>query len=122
MTTQTSNQDSDTTSPSITPERGSLLIVKKIVFQDYGLRCYTNHSFDKDVGLVLLNPCAKKDLIACILPMEKGQNWFPLQTHQNIEEIFMDMSTELATEKNVKDLMRTFPKAGEAIAKVFVVF
>lgn len=121
MTTPTLNQDSDTALQSITPERGSLLVVTKVEFLDFGLKCYTNHSFNKDVGLVLLNPCEQKDLIHCILPVDKGQNWFCLQTHQNAEEIYMDLQSEIATEKNVKDLTHIFPKVGEAIAKVWIV-
>lgn len=122
MTINTSSQDSGTTSQSITPEKGSLLKLTKLEFLDFGLKCYTNLSFNKDVGLTLLNPCVKKDLIHSILPMNMNENWFHVQTHQNIEEIFMEMESELATEKNEKDLAHIFPKVGEAIAKVFVVF
>ena len=122
MTTQTLNHDSDTTSRNITPEKGSLLVVTKIDFSDFGLKCYTNVSFNKDVGLTLLNPCVGKDLIHSILPMEKNQNYFFLQTHQNIEEVYMDLETEIATERNEKSLGHIFPKFGEAVAKVFVVF
>lgn len=122
MTNQHSSQDSGTTLQSITPERGSLLIVEKLDFLDFGLKCYTNLSFNKDVGLTLLNPCVGKDLIHSILPMNANENWFFVQTHQNIEEIFMELEHELATEKNEKDLAYIFPKVGEAIAKVFVVF
>ena len=122
MTTQTLNHDSDTTSRNITPEKGSLLVVTKIDFSDFGLKCYTNVSFNKDVGLTLLNPCVGKDLIHSILPMNRNENFFHIQTHQNIEEIFMELESESATEKNEKDLAHIFPKVGEAIAKVFVVF
>ena len=122
MNHQTLNQDLDTTSQNITPEKGNLLVVTKIYFSDFGLKCYTNVSFNKDVGLTLLNPCVGKDLIHSILPMEKHQNYFFLQTHQNIEEVYMDLETEIATEKNENILGRIFPKIGEAIAKVFVVF
>lgn len=122
MTHPTLNHDSGTVSQSIIPERGTLLLVTGLQFLDFGLKCYTNLSFNKDVGLTLLNPCVRKDLIHSILPMNANENWFFVQTHQNIEEIFMELEHELATEKNEKDLAYIFPKVGEAIAKVFVVF
>ena len=122
MIHQNSNHDSGTTLQNTTPEKGSLLLVTGLEFLDFGVKCYTNLSFNKDVGLVLLNPCVRKDLIHCILPMNRNENFFHIQTHQNIEEIFMEMESELATEKNEKDLAHIFPKVGEAIAKVFTVF
>ena len=118
----TLNHDSGTTSQSIIPERGTLLLVTGLQFLDFGVKCYTNLSFTKEVGLVLLNPCVGKDLIHSILPMNRNENFFHIQTHQNIEEIFMELESESATEKNEKDLAHIFPKVGEAIAKIFVVF